>query len=160
MVGYFSSRRSGLPFDHLLNDRIGHLGNQCGRDVCPVHLLEGADDLAGGHALRIQEQEFVIHGGEAALVLLHQLRLKATSAIAGTRRDRPHSSCFCQPPERLPAVLSCSYATYPHPSPGLIIGSYTDLVTVPDCNPGNWNSGCSIHTSFDAQMPSLCLMAS
>jgi hypothetical protein len=46
---------SGLPLDHLLNNRIGHLGNQRGKDVRTLQVLEGVDDLAGTHALRIQE---------------------------------------------------------------------------------------------------------
>ena len=36
-----------------------------------VHLFEGCDDLAGGHALGLQAQDFVIRRREAGLALLH-----------------------------------------------------------------------------------------
>lgn len=68
-------KRPLLPFNHLLNDRIRDLGNQRRRRIGSVHFFEGAHDLAGGHALSVQKQDFVprgqllVHRGKSTLVL-------------------------------------------------------------------------------------------
>lgn len=72
---------SRLPFDHLLDDGIRDLGNQRGRYIGTVHFFEGAHDLASRHALRVQEQNLVVHRRETALMLLHQLWLEAAGPV-------------------------------------------------------------------------------
>lgn len=71
----------GLPLDDLLYDRISDLLDQGCRDISVVHFLGCGDDLPGGHALGIQEENLFIHRCESALVLLDQLRLEATCSI-------------------------------------------------------------------------------
>ena len=65
----------------MLNNSIGDLGNQGGGDIGPVHLLECGDDLAGRHALGVQEKDLVIHRGKSALVLFDQAGFEAAGPI-------------------------------------------------------------------------------
>ena len=58
----------GLPLNHLLNHRIGDFRDKAGRDIGTVHLFKHFYDLSHTHALCIQEQNFIIHGGKTALV--------------------------------------------------------------------------------------------
>ena len=73
---------SRLPLDDLLDNRIGDFRNQGCRYVGVVHFLERGDNLPGSHALCVQEQDFVIHRGESALVLFDQLGLEAAGPVA------------------------------------------------------------------------------
>jgi len=44
----------GLPFSNLLNDRLGHFGNDGCRYVRIVHLFKRCHDFPRGHTLGIQ----------------------------------------------------------------------------------------------------------
>lgn len=59
------------------------LGIRVGDTSTPYTILEDGDDFARGHALGIETQDLVIHGGKAVLVFLHQLWLKAAFTITG-----------------------------------------------------------------------------
>jgi hypothetical protein len=86
--------RPGLPGLDPIDHSIGDRGNQAGRDLRPVHLLQMRLDLAHRHAARIQRQNLVVEADPAGLMLGNQLRLEAAVPITrdrdrAARRSRP-----------------------------------------------------------------------
>ena len=56
-------QRTRLPFHDPLHHSFCDFGDQGGRDVGVVHLLESGDDLPGGHTLGVEAQDLVVHRG-------------------------------------------------------------------------------------------------
>jgi hypothetical protein len=76
-------QRSALPLGHLIDDRVGDLRDQRRGHLGAVHLLEGLDDLARRHPLRVEAQDLVVEGRQAGLVLAQQLGLEGAVAVPG-----------------------------------------------------------------------------
>ncbi|CND55922.1 Uncharacterised protein [Yersinia pseudotuberculosis] len=71
-----------LPFSNLLFYGIGDFRYQRGRHIGVIHLFEGGDDFAGGHAFGVQGQNLAVHLCDTRLIFLYQLRFKGVFAVA------------------------------------------------------------------------------
>ena len=74
---------SGLPGFDFIGHRIGYRGNQAGRDLGAIHLLQVGLNLAHRHASGVQRDDFVVEAGPAGLVLGDELGFEAAVAVAG-----------------------------------------------------------------------------
>ena len=72
-----------LSLYYLLHDCIGHFGNQVCRYISIVKLFKRGTDFAGGHALGVEEEDFIIHACESSLLFFNELRLEGTVSITG-----------------------------------------------------------------------------
>ena len=70
-----------LPGLGLVHHSIGDRGNQAGRDLCAVHLLQVPLNLPNRHTPGVQGQDLVVKASPASLVLGHDLGLKAGMAV-------------------------------------------------------------------------------
>ncbi len=76
-------QRPVLPQLHFLQDRLGHVGDQCRRHLDAVYLLQVALDLAGRHPARVHRDDLVVEAGPARLPLGHDPGLEGRFAVAG-----------------------------------------------------------------------------
>jgi hypothetical protein len=70
------------PSGHLRVEVGGDFRNQRGGNVHAVQLAHDVLDVAGGHALGVQGEDFFVEAGHAPLVLADHLRLERAVTIA------------------------------------------------------------------------------
>jgi hypothetical protein len=80
-----------LPLPHLIHHRFRDVRDERWRHFHSVKILNLCLNIAGGHATRIQREDFVLKAIQAGLMLLHQLRRNRSSVdLAGwLSRSRP-----------------------------------------------------------------------
>ena len=85
--------RPVLPDLNFIDNGVGNFGNQSRRNVGVVHFFKGVDNVAGGHATVVKNQNFVIHAGKPALDFLYQGRFKCGIVVVG--RSQFDGPGFC-----------------------------------------------------------------
>ncbi len=76
-------QRAAGPFRHPLHHLVGNGGDGLLGDLRTVDLGQVGGDLTVGEALRRQRQHHLVHAGQPALPLLHDLRLERARHIPG-----------------------------------------------------------------------------
>lgn len=103
-----------LPLRNLLFDGVGDFRYQHGRHIRVVHLFEGGDDFAGGHAFGVEGENLAVHLRDARLVLL--------KSAAVQRYSHGHAVCSalsCR--HRKAAFLTNSHCGYQSFSGGVFL---------------------------------------
>ena len=79
--------RPRLPLGHLVDHRVGDRRDQARRDLGAVDLGQVRLDVAHRHPARVHREDLVVEAVEAALMLLHQLRLERAVADRAAPRS-------------------------------------------------------------------------
>ncbi len=124
-----------LPLRNLLFDGVGDFRYQRGRHIRVVHLFEGGDDCAGGHAFGVEGENLAVHLRNTRLVLL--------KSAAVQRYSHGHAVCSalsCR--HRKAAFLTNSHCGYQSFSGGVFL--VPGMVGQLSIYPGVFHILCSI----------------